>query len=365
MSSSVTTQGFILSQATVAERHQIWEATFVHWGTALSLEDYIGREEHNLKAPLSKDGGLTQWILTDDSPKDRRPIFSACETYRKRALIANRDGVVRDAITYGIASVFTPPRHGGKGHAKKLMTLLARQLRATSNFSVLWSDIGPKYYHAVGWKPVKNAYLRLAASHSTTENDPNLRSLIDSDIPSLVEEDQQRLRQQLERPSSKVRTLILPDRDTIQWHLYRENYMCQKTLGRVPSVRGVLWTSPTDADSKIRAIWTRNFSGKEPEKNIVHVIRLSIDKEDIADKDLADGFKAIGKFIQTDAQSWSCGHIEIWNPEERLKRAALSVEELGAEFIVREHEHLASLQWYGQEDVDDIDWVCNEGFAWC
>jgi hypothetical protein len=31
----------------------------------------------------------------------------------------------------------------------------------------------------------------------------------------------------------------------------------------------------------------------------------------------------------------------------------------------REKDSICSLRWYGKGDGQDVQWVCNEKFAWC
>ena len=143
----------ILTHPTDAERRRTWSLTHTLWGPALSLDGYVNREIYLNTVPLAKDGGLTQWILTDATfPPDERPILSSCETLRKRALRTfvsgdrqkSEDGhavgdsdmggdggrvTVVDGIAYGIGAVFTEPRYRGRGYANRMMCELGLRLR--------------------------------------------------------------------------------------------------------------------------------------------------------------------------------------------------------------------------------------------
>src|SRR6186713_1936972 len=67
----------------------------VSWSGPLSFEAYLRREKHLSSQALTKDGGITVWILVDSNDKHSpRRILSACETLRKPALVACRGGNV-------------------------------------------------------------------------------------------------------------------------------------------------------------------------------------------------------------------------------------------------------------------------------
>lgn len=254
------------------------------------------------------------------------------------------------------------------------MALLAQELQARQNkregdadFSVLWSDVGPKFYNAVGWKPFESTYLELPTTTSETTTDTSLKLLKQEDLPPLLELDEKLLREKLSKPSNKVRAAVVPTLDQIKWHHHREDTMCNNIFSRTPTIRGAVYTPANNPNAKIWAIWTRSYYGgkEKPEKNKVHLIRLGIQDESVSDQILSDAIRAISTFIQKEASEWSCTKVEIWNPNERVKRAAENIKDLNAKYVVRENENLGSLQWFGDEPIDEVEWVANDKFAWC
>ncbi|KPM40023.1 hypothetical protein AK830_g6538 [Neonectria ditissima] len=372
---SVSSPSIILTNPTESERRLIWKATHPQWGGALTVDDYVDRETYLLDSPLARNGGLTAWMLTDGSlAPDSRPILSSFESYKKRAIVAGKDGVVREVTSHGVASVFTFTQCRGKGYARKMMALFAQELRAAQDkrdgdaaFSVLWSDIGKEFYNSVGWKPFQSTYLEFPITKALVPQDGDLKLVSFEDLPSLAAQDEKLLRNMISTNSSKTRAVVLPDLDTLQWHLIREDAMCKYIFSRTPSARGAIYT-PSDApNSRVWAIWTRAFYGgiAKPEKNTLYFIRLVIENEDISDEELAKGLKAIVSVAQKEAPEWLCTKAEIWNPTDRVKEVAAGIEELGAQFKVRENDNLASLQWFGHGTVDEVDWVASEKYAWC
>ena len=120
------------------------------WRGPLSLEAYIRREKYLANQALTRDGGLTVWILVDTSETSTpRTILASCETLRKRALIRRQNGQVEETVAYGIASVFCNPEFRGKGYARRMIQELGKALDTwqhadgeVADFTILFSDIG-------------------------------------------------------------------------------------------------------------------------------------------------------------------------------------------------------------------------------
>lgn len=374
---SVTSPSLILTNPTPAERERIWKGTHPQWGAALKLEDYIAREYDNMKAPLARDGGVTSWMLTDGNMKpDERPILSSCETYKKRALVSDpeNNAKVRDGTAHGVASVFTFPEYRKRGYGRKLISLLAEELRSRqqknegdADFSVLWSDVGPDFYGNLGWKAYRSTYLEFPVKDAVPPADPAVKPLTMDDIPELAARDEEIVRTKVASSTAPASAAVIPDIDTIQWHMNRVNFMCNRIFSRTPAIRGALYTPPDAPNSRIWATWTCSFYGglDEPEKNVVRILRLAIEDESISDETLAKGIEAIAGFVQKEAKEWLCSKVELWNPEERIRRVTEGIESLGAKFVVRENNNLASLNWFGKNSDQEVEWIVNERFAWC
>ncbi|CAG9936902.1 unnamed protein product [Clonostachys rosea f. rosea IK726] len=62
-----------------------------------------------------------------------------------------------------------------------------------------------------------------------------------------------------------------------------------------------------------------------------------------------------------------------WRPFEsdhlefppRVRSLAEGSAKLGARFVSRESDSVTSLRWFGDGDVDNVEWLANEKFAWC
>jgi hypothetical protein len=136
-----------LLHPTEEEKLAVWKRNGAEWRGALSLEAYLRRETHLGNQDFTKNGGITFWILVDTAAKNR-VILSACETYKKKALVA-RNGKIEETVTHGIGSVFCPPECRKRGYAGVMMKMVGEALKTWQvageeqcAFSILYSDIG-------------------------------------------------------------------------------------------------------------------------------------------------------------------------------------------------------------------------------
>ena len=60
-----------------------------------------------------------------------------------------------------------------------------------------------------------------------------------------------------------------------------------------------------------------------------------------------------------------CSRVDMWNPDERTKRLIVQMEDLKAQYVVREEDSITGLRWFGDGSVQDVEWVANERYEWC
>ncbi|KAL2164877.1 hypothetical protein VTH06DRAFT_173 [Thermothelomyces fergusii] len=139
--------------------------------------------------------------------------------------------------------------------------------------------------------------------------------------------------------------------------------MTKSIFGRTPTVRGAVAGEP---GRRIWAVWARGYYGglKREEGNVLHVLRVVIEDPDQPDERLLDGFRSIVRMAQREAAEWHTQDVQMWNPTAKL-RGLVDKCGIESEFVVRETDSIASLRWYGDEPVSEVDWVANEKYAWC
>jgi len=164
-----------LVHPTEAEKQIQFNANANEWRGALSKPAYFRREATLSQTTLTRDGGISYWILADpdktvsedpwnpDSgtklPKGTRLPLASCETIRKKALVW-QNGELKEVICHGVGSVFCPEplrrkkkkpeQTKGTSYASRMLTELGERLKTYQTedgqeclFSILYSDIGP------------------------------------------------------------------------------------------------------------------------------------------------------------------------------------------------------------------------------
>ena len=373
-----TSSSVHLTHPTPDERKVTWTLNFRNWGVALSLDDYLEREEHLMSTPLSRNSGITHWILTPSSSvPDSRPILATCETLRKRALVRTADGEVKDVITHGIGSVFADPKYRGRGYAGRMLREVGEELKTWQAsedteclFSILYSDIGKTYYARHGWAPFSSTHMEFPPNPqaSSIEMANSAKALTDVELPPLCALDEHYIRHELSNiKDNRVYVALIPDYETMVWHHMRENFMTKKLFRRSPTVKGAI---AGDSGSRVWAVWTRMYTGpldKADSENTLHILRLVIENDSVTETAAnAEKFKSILKIAQREAKEWHLGHVELWNPTPYVK---ILVQYLGVDHaeVEREQDSIASLRWYGLGNggIENIEWVGNEKHGWC
>lgn len=387
----------VLAHPTDSELRLIWTMTHGPWGPALSLEDYLEREAYLYTIPGSKDGLQTSWILTDGRlPPDARPILSSCDTYRKPAVVSyppppapasGQTPAAADVVAHGIGAVFTDPGLRGQGYASRMMREVGEALRTWQAdgkghalFSVLYSDIGKKFYSKLGWLPAESTHVTwmpapeasASASASSVPEDSAVRPLGRAELAELCALDEQLLRtHHLPKIATKTgnpAVALVPTHDSIVWHLDREDFMCSRIFpdGRTPTVRGAVFTCPTSG-LRLWTVWARSYYGGlgKAEGNTLYLLRVVVEDEDADEESLARGFKGVVQMAQREAALWRVCNVQLWNPTGVVRRL---VETCGipCEWVAREEDSIASLRWYGEGGGGrEVEWVANDKFGWC
>ncbi|PSN73156.1 hypothetical protein BS50DRAFT_616605 [Corynespora cassiicola Philippines] len=374
------------------------------WCGPLSLPAYLRREEVLSSQVLTKDGGISYWILIDEAMKEnpfdsnssaRLPLAS-CETYRKPAWVW-QDGKIRETICHGIGSVFCAPHLRKRGYAQRMMQELGKVLQTyqttkekESLFSVLYSDIGKpqKFYAECGWEPFNSAHVSIPGVVSKSVDAstlPTVQPLYAEDLKELCEIDKALVLKSLEsRPKdSNTAVALIPDIETIQWHHSRENFLGTELHGKSPRVKGAI--VGTEKGKRVWCYWTRMWYNENPQDakgNTLHILRLVIEDEghssweghgtnhingNSADHRYDDAIAALLLMAQQQAEEWKMEDIQAWNPSSATLSAAQKLDPK-AQVVDRDHESIASLQWFPPHDgpiAESIDWIGNEKYGWC
>ena len=373
----------ILVPATPAEHIKSIKLNSVMWKGPLDVEAYIARERHIHSQRLTRSG-LTCWILVQkDEPENERTILASCESYQKKALLAY-DGQVEQISSHGVGSVYCRPEFRGKGYAKRMLAEVSvrletwnveREKRQRVLFTVLYSDIGKKFYAQFGWKAFPSAHMTLppvSGEKGFADGQPvgaKTRSLEAEDVERFMCNEAVFVKlggrmcvESQASPGAKV--AILPDYDHFVWHWAREEFYAQTLFpGRaLPVVKGA-----GNDQARVYCTWNRSF-GETPKGNVLYILRWVYDDptSDEEEEALVQAMIGILRQAQLQAHEWNMAKVEFWNPEP-LEERAVKMLQPGAEVVHRENDSICSLRWTGAEHGlgEDVDWILNEKYTWC
>jgi predicted GNAT family N-acyltransferase len=367
--------------ATFSEHMQTSRLNGNEWRGPLTIEQYLKREKHLLAQDLTKDGKEVAWLLTSSRlPLDQdgnRSILASCETIPMQAYSA-RDGKLKEVLIHGIGSVYTRSEHRGKSYASRMMTELGKKLETfqqydgdRSPFSVLYSDIGQKFYARFGWQAFASTHIHLAA---ITDDDyqhfskdlPTVTNLMADDLSSIPATDY--LKEDLlsfsrSNPGKTVVT-VAPDLPHFRWHHAREDFV-SRALGRsLPKVKGAI-----HRESGIAIIWTRTYAAAKA-GSMLHILHVAMPPALRESDDAQKILEALLLRAQQEANlSEMPAGVELWDPSDAVISAARKLRsEKGDDLrvIQRDEEHICSLRWTGADaSPSDVIWMSRAKYAWC
>lgn len=375
-----------LVQCTPAEAMRQQGNNAAAWRGSLSLEQYLRRESILANQDLTREGGMTFWMLADDGlPRvgehegggghqhqhqqqqqypwhgggggggeqqrrmrdAERVVLSGCESFRKRAFLrrkSDESGRVREVVCHGVGSVFCPEEFRKRGYAGVMMRKLADQLAHHQSrmrdgrpldvsFSVLYSDIGREFYNQNGgWEPFESTHISLPAVPPSSEiienanaSFPLTRRLKTEDLPSLCLADETLLRKSMERMKNldKDVVAIVPDVQTIMWMHAREDFICQEIFTRYPEIKGAI--VGMGEGKHAWCYWVRMYYNDEvgnSEGNNLYVMRIAIEPGLEGTMEGEVACAALLQAAQREAHGWHMQDVVVWNPTEMIQRAA-------------------------------------------
>lgn len=371
-----------LSHPTDSENLVILHMTAAIWRDALTLPSYFEESSYLADVPLARNKGMTEWVLVEKGlPPSKRPILACCESFRKRCWISDEQGILMEAITHAVASVCCNPEYRGRGYASRLMRELSKILpnwqteETKCVASILYSDIGKKFYTEIGWRPHPSYQVEFESPLVKLNDETGARALIADDLAKLCEDDETLSELMLQNwPSSKMKFMIVPDHDHMRWHHAKEEFGATKLFGKIPNIKGSIIGEP---GKRIWVIWTHRFydvPDSETSRNTLYILRLVIEDATAqqskiqAPTDLQiDQFRSIIQSTLIEAAEWKLKQVVLWNP---FPLALELINRIGIPFVYRqrEEESIPSLMLFGGHAgirEDPLEWIGNEKYSWC
>jgi hypothetical protein len=248
--------------------------------------------------------------------------------------------------------------------------------------SILYSDIGKKYYSKLGWHPnITNSHVvvkplgatsSLQASHISRE-----------DLTALCKADEAMVRKIMASPTQEAtrRMTILPDLDHMLWHIQKEEFASNFLFGRVPHAKGAIAGPP---GSRVWVVWTHRYYGQpeaESSDNTLYILRLVFENHqprenifcendglshDFELKERVDNFQAVLAAARAEAAEWKLDQVMLWDPTKSVQELMRQAE-IEHFLVEREEDSIASGFWYNEsgDRAEAPRWINNEHYAWC
>ncbi|SCV67254.1 BQ2448_5900 [Microbotryum intermedium] len=383
----------ILKRATRAQYLQSLENQPVEWGAGLTLEQFVQRETRLGETQQGKC--LQCWVLVPSSDPDTPDFYCSVETFRRPLLLLTKPGTpVRRGITYSIASVFTPPHHRRKGHARMMMALLHDQLRRKDGYgsnaplslqetlsgpsgtsthlfndaetSFLYSDVGEFYakcgnpgWHIQGRTTVEYQIASIPPTprepESSTRSGSSPQPISRAQFETLAKAHSTFLQIELAR-QAEPSVIVEPTGSTYEWMTTRSTAGFQ--LGGVECASdpwGFEMGSSDDPESWSFIVFAFDAA---PKKRIVNLLRVRCARKE-------DYPRLLSKVVEHVRASWGeQGKIIGWNVDESWITEAEKKRLKGATF--ERDEHLAAMAVYAKGfENQSIRWLKNEQYSWC
>lgn len=311
----------------------------------MELHRYLARERMLAEQSLTRNGGITYWILDDGSGR----ALASVETIRRPALLAV-DGTLHGMVSHGCASVFTPAGNRGKGYAKTMLTSLRPRLQTHQEaedkrvgFSVLYSDIGKEFYRKLGWLPDRSEHISLQPSHA---KEGAARYLRPEEINGVCERDVACVRRRMAAHRGRA-VAVLPAPSVLEWVHARSRFLMKEVLQKDITTWGAV------VDGIAAVMWTLKPATRE-----LYIARIAVFDDD---KITANHLSALLRAAQAFAAELDFRSVIAWNPSALLLEAARQIDP-AASTETRHDEGITSICYY----VDGpTQWMENEYFAWC
>lgn len=226
-----------------------------------------------------------------------------------------------------------------------------------------------------------SAHIDLQPS-SQTHDLPAVQYITAEELPELCAQDEKVLRSRLvkqsQQDSSKV-VAIIPDARTIQWHNARADFFAKELFNKTLVNKGAV--VEISAGRRAWCYWQHRWNKVEQdEDNKLYILHLAVDHdagddfspasdqgvEEVSAKhgDAVEAVAALLAAAQAEAATWNLDIVTHWNPSSLVLAAARLLEPRTA-VVHREVSSITSLLWYGEGQWQDVEWACNERFAWC
>lgn len=347
----ISSDDVVFAPATPAQRELAWRINGMSWAGSLSIDDHVRRNDVLAATPhaTSQTGGRTTWAMhRKDAPLD---LVASVDAVGKQALVKDGSGL-RTVRAYGVASVHTAPEYRKQGMAAHMLRGLQEKMDADGEFSVLYSDIGPEYYGALGWRAFPSLQVSAYLEGEKRAAPESVKFLSREEAERLCEKDVADLTERMGSLPDDGRTHVafLPSAEQLGWQFERGVFSAKATRGREPDNHGA-----ATVDGEGWVFWHHDLSRATL---LVHRV-------------VARSQEAVAELLRAavaEAGEWGFEKVVAWNPvgvvEDGARLLAEEGEGVRVRFENRSDLRLPCLRWKGGAE-EDVVWEDNYYYAWC
>lgn len=196
-----------VQRASQIEREGLGSLRAKAWRGVLTEAQYLERNRRLYAHPFGKK--MDTFVLKNN----KRAIVSSLDSLSIRLL--TKEGAHDGNL---IANVITPEEERGKGYATELLKLVLRE--TNHRYSILYSDIGPKFYESFEY---------VAFPAEVRERPPIVSEAVQSqslDLPTFISRLHETRRVMLDENDGRV-AVLHPDETFFDWHIERYRYFAE------------------------------------------------------------------------------------------------------------------------------------------
>ncbi|KAL2117864.1 hypothetical protein VTJ04DRAFT_7524 [Mycothermus thermophilus] len=416
----LTASDVVFDEATPEQRILAWELCAQSWAKPMSVNDYVERERRLSNHELNRDGGCRHWVLYLKGYP--RLLIASCESTRRPALIYDgHTKTYRQGYGYAVTNVITAPSYRRQGYAAYLLRCLQERMDKESDFSVLYSDSGRRYYAGLGWIPFasRQATITLLSQPSPPHLEVprhyppirvKTRPLQLSELPALCEADCKQLTAAFpslcaaaatasgnnREPDPRTRTAFLPTHALVTWHISSAAIDAAKIFPPSSPQSKPIPGAIVTPSNRAWACWAHDWRTKR--LRVLRIAHAAAAEAPVAgaketacvECDSSPRMVAVGSPAAAATKTVAaandvaalleaavdeakrCGlrSVIVWNPDEVVRAGCKGVGnakegEVKVVFEERVDGGIPSLRWKGGNRGRGVVWEEHFGYCWC
>ncbi|KAF9315733.1 hypothetical protein BG003_002680 [Podila horticola] len=346
-------------------RH-VWLSNRVQWGPTLDTDLWLEMADLRSHQDFGPGFGYQIWILvpTAQVHDPDAAILSAAHKFDRPGYLATGDGqetLLKDVRVANVLLVFTPMHLRGHGYGKHLMKLLWDQFHqedseiTKTDFSFLYSAIGPKFYEMLGWRTLPSTELCIPTmndgnmfefpEHPETSGPftleditlDNLQDVVDKDISQLASELLSMVANQ-----NKRYLALLPNASCVRRHLAEAQFVTQRVFHSSKAIDRI--------GARIRGSDAFILWGHRPQAQQLLVLRLRYTT--------LSQLQALLKEAVQEANAWQLPALRVYGVND---------SHISATTGLQNQERVGSLSCLGEsrgKNNSPVELFVDEGFIW-